>query len=416
MKKTLLLFKDNYQSLKLGFRFSRLLALVFLISLVSCTSIKHLNKTQKFPDAGFKTIHTLDVYAEHNTIHTLFSGIDKTSQQLALKYLQSTDAGETWSTPVTIDLGESSIKQSKRGNDFQIAAHDNKVMAIWRSKGGEPWTGKISVALSRDLGKTWDNITSPVSDQYAKIDQGYFDLEADSLGRFHIVWLDDRDEAGETQELHYARYSDNTKNPAWEHHSDLDSTTCTCCWSDISSDSKDNIHVLYRNDTPRDMFVISSNDTGKSWQKPSTIWPFEWEFVGCPHQGGGIATALVDNKAVLHSVVWNGNESNRGLYYHSQPAHNKQIQIGDNTSSSGDIAVFNNKQIGIVYISGDAEKKHVMAKLSEDGGNSWSAEQRLSLDGAEPSHPKIIGTLTGFHFFWTEWQENGDAVVMMSEI
>jgi hypothetical protein len=115
-------------------------------------------------------------------------------------------------------------------------------------------------------------------------------------------------------------------------------------------------------------------------------------------------------------VVWNGNESDRGLYYHSQPTTNKPVSIGDKSSASGDIATIADKHIGIVYITGDTEKKHVMVKLSEDGGESWSAERRLSLDGAEPSHPKIIGTASGFRFFWTEWQKNGDAIVVMSEI
>ena len=357
----------------------------------------------------------MDIYAENNTIHALFSGIDKTSQQPALKYLQSLDAGKTWLAPITVEQDASSIKQSRRGNDFQIAAHENKIMAIWRVKGGEPWTGKISAALSQDYGKTWDKIASPVSDKYAKIDQGYFDLEADLQGRFHIAWLDDREEAGETQGLRYARFSDNEWG-LWDYHSDLEKSACTCCWSSISSDPKGNIHVLFRNDKPRDMFSISSNDAGKSWQKSSTIWPFEWEFIGCPHQGGSITTALVNNKVVIHTVVWNGKESNRGLYYLSQSSSNKLVSIGDNTSASGDIAVFNNDHVGIVYITGDAEKKHVMVRISKDGGLSWLAERRLSLDGAEPSHPKIIATASGFRFFWTEWQDSGDAIVMMSKI
>ncbi len=413
MKNVFLLFKSNSYSSKC--RLSQLLILIFLSFIVSCTNIKHLNKTQIFPDAGFKTIHTLDAYAENNTIHILLSGVDKTTQKPALKYLQSLDAGETWLTPVTIKQGASSIKQSKRGNDFQIAAYGKKIMAVWRTQGGEPWTGKISVALSQDNGETWNKIASPVSDKYAKIDQGYFDLEADLQGDFHIAWLDDREEAGETQGLRYARFSNNEQGQ-WKYHSDLEQSACTCCWSSISSDSQNNIHVLFRNDKPRDMFSISSTNAGKSWQKSSTMWPFEWEFIGCPHQGGGIAATIVNNKPVLHSVVWNGNDSNRGLYYHSQPTNNKPLSIGDKSSASGDIATINNEHIGIVYITGDTEKKYVMVKSSEDGGESWSAEHRLSLDGAEPSHPKIIGTASGFRFFWTEWQENGDAIVMMSEI
>lgn len=397
-------------------KFFRLFTLIILSFLISCASLQPLNKTHKLSKAGLKTIHTLDVYAENDTIHALFSGIDDVSTKPTLKYLQSSNAGETWSPPVTINLGASPLKQSKRGNDFQIAAHGNTIMAIWRSKGGEPWTGKISAALSRNSGKTWKTIASPVSDKYANIDQGYFDLEADSQGRFHIVWLDDREEAGETQGLRYARFSSDTDNTEWEYHSNLEQSACTCCWSSLSSDSKGNINVLFRNDSPRDMFVTSSNNAGKSWQPAKTVWPFEWEFIGCPHQGGGIATTLQNNKLVIHNVIWNGNEKNRGLYYHALASEKKPERIGNENSSSGDIAVYDNKYVGIIYTTGDAEKKQVMVKLSDDGGNSWLEEKRLSLDGAEPSHPKIVGTTDSFLFFWTEWQENGDAIVMMSEL
>ncbi len=57
-----------------------------------------------------------------------------------------------------------------------------------------------------------------------------------------------------------------------------------------------------------------------------------------------------------------------------------------------------------------------MVKLSEDGGKSWLKEQRLTGDGADGTHPRIIGTQEGFRVFWTEWHDNGDAVGMMSAI
>jgi Neuraminidase (sialidase) len=376
------------------------------------------NAAQNFPDADLKTIHTLDVYAENKTIHLLLSGLDKKSKQLVLRYLNSSDSGETWSVPISLNQGVAPVKQSRRGNDFQIAAYGDKVMAIWKTKGGEPWTGIIVAALSRDQGKTWHKIPSPVSDKYSKIDQGYFDVTADSQGKFHITWLDDREEAGDTQGLRYASYMDDKKVGTWERHKDLEASVCTCCWSTITTDNNGNIHVLYRDDKPRDMMLISSNNGGNSWQKPGAVWPFGWEFVGCPHQGGGIAVADKGGKIVLHSVVWNGNASNRGLYYsQSGLAKGKWspiVSVGDKTSASGDIAVLDNKRIGIVYTTGDAEKKQVMAKVSEDGSKSWLKERRLTSEGVDALHPRIVSTPDGFRVFWTEWLENGDAKGMMA--
>jgi len=387
-----------------------------LLFIPSCALLSHKPPVQKTINTGLKTVHTLDIHAEKNTIHALFSGIDSNTRQLALKYMGSLDAGENWSAPITVNMGLAPLKKSKRGNDFQVASHGNNVMAVWQTKGGEPWTGKIAVALSSDKGQTWRQIRSPVSDKYAKFDQGYLDVSADSKGQFHIVWLDDREESGNTQGLRYARFSEGL----WRQHQDLEITACTCCWASITADKNNNIHVLYRDDSPRDMRLISSLDGGKSWQQSKTAGSFGWEFIGCPHQGGGLTNTQVDEKTILHSVVWNGKTDSRGIYY-SQSELNKDkiavlLPIGDNNSSSGDIAALDSDHIRIVYATGDVESKSVMTKASANGGLSWSNELRLTGDGAEPSHPRIVATPNGFRFFWTEWKENGDAVAIISEL
>ncbi len=393
-----------------------LLTLVSLITLPSCALLKHKIPAQQVLHTQLKTIHTLDVYAEKNTIHALFSGIGNHSQQSVLTYMFSSDAGNTWSSALLANQNLAPLKKSKRGNDFQIAAHLNQVMAVWQTQGGEPWTGRIAVALSKDYGQTWQQVASPVNEEYAKIDQGYFDLTADSLGQFHIVWLDDREEAGDTQGLRYARFT----GDLWDQHQDLEATACTCCWASINVDKSNNVHVLFRDDSPRDMMLISSLNNGQSWQKSKTAGSFGWEFVGCPHQGGGLTSTQLNSQTILHSAIWNGKTSGKGVYY-SQSKLNKDnistlLSLADNSSASADIAALDDQRIGIVYTSGDFESQSIMTKFSTDGGLSWSNEHRLTGDGAEPSHPRIIATPNGYRFFWTEWLENGDAIAIISEL
>ena len=123
-------------------------------------------------------------------------------------------------------------------------------------------------------------------------------------------------------------------------------------------------------------------------------------------------------KTILHSVVWNGNSSNRGLYYKQSLLTDNSpspIQIGLDTSLSGDIAALDNKHLSIIYTMSDLEEKRVISKTSSDSGKTWSAAHQLTKDGAKPSHPRVVATPEGFKFFWTEWQENGDAITIMSE-
>lgn len=394
------------------------LVICSIFILPSCALLNHKNPIQKVIKTDLKTVHTLDLYTEvSGAIHALFSGIDN-NQKLSLKYINSLDGGKTWLPPISLNNGLATVKKSKRGNDFQIAAYGNKVMAVWQTQGGEPWTGKIAIALSTDFGQTWQLIASPVSNEYAKIDQGYFDIAADKYGQFHLVWLDDREEAGDTQGLRYARFS--IQKSTWDQHTTLEMTACTCCWTSITSDNYGNIHVLYRNDNPRDMMISSSLDGGKSWQEAKTAGAFDWQFIGCPHQGGGLTSTQTNKNTILHSAIWNGRNSSRGIYYSQSSLSKDKVEvlmpIGDNSSASADIAALDNDHLRIIYTSGDFESKSVMSKASNDGGQTWSDEQRLSADGAEPSHPRIIASENGFQFFWTEWQENGDAVAIISEL
>jgi len=417
MKKAVLKFLPNFWNFQYGFVQADFVGLVFICFACYLMILSPANAAEAFPEIGFKTVQTLDVYAEKNTIHALYSGLDKKTGKPLVKYLHSLNAGKTWSAPVIVNQHIAPVKQARRGNDFQIAAFGNNVMAVWKTKGGEPWTGKIVAALSRDLGKTWVKIDSPVSEKYAKVDQGYMDVTADQKGKFHFVWLDDREEAGNTQGLRYANFLDSQQNAVWRDHKNLATSVCTCCWSEIEVDLKNNVHVLYREDKPRDMNLISSFDGGKSWQKPNVVWPFDWQFVGCPHQGGGLVSTQMEGKTILHAVIWNGKASNRGIFY-SQSAEqgrwNPVVRIGDESSASGDIAAIDNDQLAIVYTAGNSEKKQVLMRVSGDGGRSWSKELLLTQDGVDASHPKIVGTLSGFRIFWTEWLDNGDAIGKMS--
>ncbi len=392
--------------------------LMCLLPLMSCAPINNRqeNLNPVILPVQLSHIHTLDIYQSGDTIHSLVSGVERSGGEVVLKYQSSKDAGVTWSTPSYVNKNFSSVKTSKRGNDFQLAANDDSILAAWKTSGSEPWVGILVFALSKDAGQSWQTVPSPIEGQFKAVDQGYFDLNVDAHGNFHLVWLDDREEAGDTQGLRYAQYASST---GWQHIVDLEHTACTCCWSRVVSNEQNNVHVLYRDDQPRDMRVISSFSKGKSWQSPHTVADFGWEFIGCPHQGGAIATKQEQGRDRLYSLVWNGEASAKGLYFtQADAARNNwspERQVGGKTAKSGDLAI-DGGRIGITYTVGLAEQKQVVFKLSEDGGETWSSALFLSEPGVGPSHPRIVSSQRGFRIFWTEWLENGDAIAMMSAL
>jgi hypothetical protein len=393
---------------------------LLLFMMVSC-SMHHSPLTTEFPDAKLKDIYTLDIYRDMEKIHILLSGVDQASNEIALKYLFSEDAGESWSEAVTVNNGLSAVKKSRRGNDFQIAASGDHLMTVWQAEGSVPWAGVLVVAESSDRGKTWRKIASPVSKEYAMIDQGYFDLSADVLGNFHIVWLDDREENGNFQVLRYAKLSAGSAASGWQAYQQLDASVCTCCWTAIDTDNMAGVHVLFRDDVPRDMALISSGDRGSSWRKSNPVSAFNWEFVGCPHQGGNMAIAQQGGNVVIHSVIWNGSQSGPGLYYSHSLSSNMNnwkpvIPVKGETSFSGDIALIDDRKVAMVYGVGIAEQKRIEAIQSFDGGQSWSEAKILSRKGVLPSHPRLIGIEQGYRAFWTEQHQDGHSIWKMAEL
>ena len=115
-------------------------------------------------------------------------------------------------------------------------------------RGGElPDTGPMSVVYSSDGGKTWGRGENPAVGDGMK-NQSYLDLAADPAGNFHAVWLDDREENGNTQGLRYACSSDGGRH--WSADITLDPAVCTCCWNRIAVLPEGNLAVLYRDENP----------------------------------------------------------------------------------------------------------------------------------------------------------------------
>ncbi len=391
--------------------------LLFSLFLWACaTQIKPVQNKPVLFDAGLSDVHTLDLYSTEDSIHSLVSGIDKQTGATVVKYLASGDAGQSWTSPVIVNQGQAEIKASKRGNDFQLAVSASSILAAWKTVGADPWVGVLSFAISHDGGNSWEKVASPLGEELSAFDQGYFDLGADGDDNFHLSWLDDREEAGDTQGLRYARYS--TEN-GWHFVTNLEQTVCTCCWSKIVNDDQRNVHVLFRDDSPRDMRLISSFSQGKSWSPAKTIIPFNWEFIGCPHQGGALTNATLQDKAHLLALVWNGDSEKKGLYFSRTHADEQNgssaTQVAGKTSKSGDLAVIN-ERIGMVYSEGLAEDKKVVFKQSINGGEHWSEGTVLTAPGVGPSHPRIVTTGEGFRVFWTEWLDSGEAVAKMSAL
>ncbi|MDD1620169.1 MAG: glycoside hydrolase [Methylococcaceae bacterium] len=346
---------------------------------------------------GLRNLVSFDVYVDKQAVHAAFVATPVDGKQAYIAYLHSEDGGLHWSAPQALSEQFKQAVESKAGNDIQIAASGDKRMVMWQTRGELPGMGPLLTVYSDDAGNTWQLAANPAG---LDGDQSHHDLAADAEGRFHAVWLDDRDENG-YQGVRYARSGDTGRH--WELAQTIDDSSCSCCWNRLAISANGKIDVLYRDMEFRDMALAQSADAGATWQRLGTVGAFNWKFDGCPHNGGGLSYA---GDGSLHGVVWTGAENSTGLYHMQSADDGKNWmppqRIGEGTAGfHADIAADAGRLV-IVWDAMGPEGSQVYIGESRDNGSSWSDARLLSSPGASAEFPRIVKTSSGLLAMWSE--------------
>ncbi len=361
-----------------------------------------------YPQVGLADVSSLDVYREGELIHLLVAGPWRDQESPVLWYLRSGDSGRTWSQQAEVATGSAAPTVSKRGNDAQIAAQGSNLVAVWQTTGEFPGMGPMATAFSLDGGKTWEKGSNPADDG-SLADHGYLDIAADSRGRFHIVWLDDREEQGSYQGLRYARSDD--RGRTWSPNQTLDKAVCTCCWTRLEVGGDDKLQVLYRDANPQDMALFQSTDVGETWRRAGPVGAFRWMFLGCPHTGGGLCGVEDEGRVMLHSVIWTGKPGREGLHHVRSSDYGltwtTPKRLSQAASARGDIAARDLRHVAAVWDRSENKGSAVLFTHSSDGGQTWADPAPVSAPGTLATHPRIVPSSTGYAVFWTEKHSEG---------
>lgn len=332
----------------------------------------------------------LDVYRDGGAIHVLSA--EQRGEETFLWHRRSDDAGLTWSAPVRVDGPGAAPRPTRRGDEAQIAAHGDTLLAIW-SVAGSGWgkSGPLAGAMSRDGGKTWRAIAGP-SDSGTSKGEGFADLVADK-DYFHAVWLDGRDG---TQGLRYSVLRD---GKSWARNTTISTSTCECCWNTLLM--RDGVlQVLFRDKDPRDM-ALASLEKG-AWVKHGSVGGFGWRIKGCPETGGGLATTA---DGALHALVWTGLDGKSGLYEtrtRSAAGWSAPRRMGSADAQHGDLAS-DAHRLAAVWDDGGK----IMAAFSSDSANAWTAASVISTDGARAENPRVVAAGDAFLALWTQADAEG---------
>lgn len=339
---------------------------------------------------------SLDVYANDGHLHLLTS--EGEGKEIVLLYRHSEDGGSTWSGPVRVDAGMPPLFSPHRGMDPQLAAVGNRLIAVWTTNGTDQWgSGPMVTSLSNDGGKTWTTGPNPADDK-STVGHGFMDIAADRSGAFHLAWLDNRDGK---QGLRYTRSQDGGKS--WEPNATVKAGTCECCPNAIAA-ANGEVAILFRDNNPRDMKVVRSLDNGSTWLPPIAAGVFNWEFNGCPHQGGGLVISGTKGAPILHTVVWTGIASGPGVYYTavSDSAQNSPIRLGGETAAHPDLGMDGRDVLTAAWDETIDGVASIFSSTSPDAGKTWSKPVRVSSGKVNATHPKVTAASVGSRIFWTE--------------
>lgn len=219
-------------------------------------------------------------------------------------YAVSPDGGKTFGQAIEIPA---STNVHPHGENMPkiLFMPGNEVIAVWGAASPNPknlYSGLIYYSQSFDDGKTWNGLNPLVKDT-ASNDQRYFDVSSLQNGTAVIIWLDNRTKTNKEGSTLYFATANGRDGFSAGHP--IGTTCCQCCRTDLFIDSKQRIHVAYRdiiNDSIRDMVHSVSTDGGKTFSTPQRISKDNWVINGCPHTG----PTMTENKDGLHFAWYTG--------------------------------------------------------------------------------------------------------------
>ena len=427
--------------------------------------------------AAFDGVSCFDIAESDGVAHLLLgrSEGEDAKAAVALSYLRSNDGGATWSAPVAVPTAHAPPAHMHRGDDPQLAARGNRLIAVWPAKGDGPYgSGPLGVAVSEDGGSTWSAGQAPVAKPLtgaaaaevaasrsprpaaspadtrssteaiaagnrttgsskhknapAATGPGYrFPAVAASADAFHLVWIY---AAGEERSLRHARLNFDDPRGPWSDDVVIDPQICACCWNELRVADDGSLCALYRDVNPSDMATAASRDNGATWHPAGRPGPFNWQFEGCPHVGGGLAPARPAAGASTGApgwiaTVWTGAAKSAGAYATATNTNggdadstaetanwSRPLPLGD-AARNTDLATSRATHVTLAVWDQSAGEagQSLFAASSRDGGRTWSTPRQLSRPARNAAYPRVVPTPGGFHVAWTVYGIDGRSSV-----
>lgn len=224
----------------------------------------------------------------------------------------SSDKGITFSGPVLIAQVPGMHLGMSRGPQVASSANYSVIIAMDKS-------GNIHWYKCSNLSNKWKAMGS-INDLNGSAPEGLMSVAADKNDNFYAVWLDIR--TGKHNQVYFSSLSGSgirwSKNRLA--YQSPDEHVCECCKPNIAVKGS-TVAIMFRNwlNGSRDLYLIRSFDSGKSFTAAQKLGMDTWKLNGCPMDGGGI---IIDDSNIIHTA-W----QRKGIIYYDEPGK-PEVYIG----------------------------------------------------------------------------------------
>jgi len=319
--------------------------ILFIIIFSSCKEKNNSNPVADTPKKEIiqltdKEVHSEGVFLFTTKEEQLISWTEhgKNKKETILKF--------AFLNPKTNAFGEPNVVTPAKG----LQLHSESMAKVGMTKRGvlyavfrvksrnskSMYGGSVYYTTSTNKGVTWSEKQQLVTDT-TSTSQSFFDIAQLANGELGISWLDNRklhkDRQGQT--LYFAK-TDTSNN--FQNEIALEGSVCQCCRTDIEIGNNGAIQVAFRNlispaeigfpsiltDTKtevRDMYFVTSNDNGVTFNKSAPIYADNWQVNGCPHTGPSLAT----NTNGSGTVWFTDAEKKSGIFFKTNTSNDKQL-------------------------------------------------------------------------------------------
>lgn len=202
-------------------------------------------------------------------------------------FAESRDAGKSWSKPAVVSSQGRLSLGTRRGPRIAVTPRAVVISAVVGVKGGGA-DGDLIAWRSVDGGKTWSSGRA-INDVPSAAREGLHTMVAGSNGTIFAGWLDLR---GKGTRLYSSVSSDGgeTWSPNALVYQSPSGSVCECCHPSAAIDAQGRVLVLFRNsiDGDRDMYVVRSDDGGRSFGPAAKLGVGSWKLNACPMDGGAL--------------------------------------------------------------------------------------------------------------------------------